>query len=424
MANDPLDYNLGAWSQSTFPSWQRNWYEAALLETLRTKSILVPFTVLKEDFTARNSGQITYSEVFDMEPQWNSINETDIWFKGGSLDSRSINIDLAMYHNILKFSDYTSVVTYIRNGDIRGLVKEKIGINMSETMDILARNAFLSHPNKTYGGGRASRVALTSSDLFDPDLAELIRTHLEENNIPGVVTTEDGQGEVIVCVTTPRVIHDIRTAAGSGWLETQQYVGTQRKFTSEVGMWGGVRFIKTNRMVLRNHGVVAQQTTLTAPTVPGQGAAATVDSVYHPGQTGSTRTIPVTSSSGFTVGMIVTIHSQSAGSGAGYAPVETDGTQETRRVVAVGSGTLSFDKPLLKDHASGDFVTKGLDVHGSLFLGGPGVVYGVAERPTPILPPKMDDAMMINRVGWRAYCKMQLFRPEYFEVVETAGTTD
>ena len=33
---------------------------------------------------------------------------------------------------------------------------------------------------------------------------------LEEGNVPGVVATEDGGSATILCITTPRVIHDIR----------------------------------------------------------------------------------------------------------------------------------------------------------------------------------------------------------------------
>jgi hypothetical protein len=65
----------------------------------------------------------------------------------------------------------------------------------------------------------------------------------------------------------------------------------------------------------------------------------------------------------------------------------------------------------MKEHASGDFVTKGLTLHASLFMGGPSVVFGVGERPTPVMPPKFDDLMMINRIGWRGMFKFQQFRP-------------
>ena len=120
----------------------------------------------------------------------------------------------------------------------------------------------------------------------------------------------------------------------------------------------------------------------------------------------------------------MTIHSQNAGEGAGKPPVEADGTQETRRIVAVDAvgHKLSFDRPLLKPHASGDFVTKGVNIHSSIFMGGPSVVYGVGERPTPIFPPKIDDLQMVNRIGWRGFLKFQMFRPEYIEVHETSGS--
>jgi N4-gp56 family major capsid protein len=409
------------------PAWQRQWYESALLETLRTKSILVPYCAVKEDFAAKSSGLITYSEVLDSEPNWNAMSEQTLWMRGSHLDTRSITIGLEIHGDSLKYSDYADILNYLNKGDLRGLVRNKIGQNQRDMLDILSRNAFLTHPHKIFGGGaRANREAVLSTDLFDPDLAELARTHLEEAEVPGVQAVTDGDIQTIVCLTTPRVIHDIRTAAGSTWLDINQYNHAAKKFTGEVGTWNGVRFVRTNRLVLRNHGAVVQQTTLNGATVPGQGAAATVDVVYAVGQAGSVRHVTVADDSSFAVGDFVTIHSQTAGAGAGHPPVESDGTQETRRIVAVDAGNnrLSFDRPLMKPHASGDFVTKGVNIHSSIFIGGPSVVYAVAERPTPVFPPKIDDLQMVNRIGWRGFLKFQMFRPEYIEVHETSGTVN
>jgi N4-gp56 family major capsid protein len=420
MANQ---YETGAIFSGTLPAAQRTYYEAVLRDVLRTKSLMVPFCAVKEDFRARDTGQIVYSEVFDTEPNWNALSEQDIWLRGAYLDTRSQTINLEIHGDTLKFSDYAEITQYLNRGDLRGLVKDKIGQNQVDTLDILARNAFLAHPNKQFGGGlRANRGAILATDLFDPDLAELARTHLEEAEVPGVVAVEDSDVQTIVCVTTPRVVHDIRTAAGSNWLEVNQYAGGQRKFTGEAGTWNGVRFVRTNRLMLRNHGAVGDQTTLTAATNPGQGAAATVDQIYSVGQAGSTRTIPVADVTGLAVGDYVTIHSTV--NGAGNPPLETDGTQETRRIVSIGALTLSFDKPLLKAHASGDYVTKGITIHTSIFMGGPAVVYAVGERPTPVIPPKYDDMMMINRLGWRGFLKFQMFRPEFIEVHETSGSSN
>ena len=147
---------------------------------------------------------------------------------------------------------------------MRGLVTKTSG-SIKRHLDILARNAFLSHPYKNFMGGR--RGSQISTDLFDPDITEMIRVHLEENEIPGVVAVGDGDGQTIVCVTTPRVIKDIRTGSNK-WLEVQEYAGATRKFTDEAGMWAGVRFIKTNRLRLRNGGAVTAQTTLAGPPTP------------------------------------------------------------------------------------------------------------------------------------------------------------
>jgi len=424
----PNEYSTGVIYSSALPAWQRTFYERQLLQTLRTKSILVPFTVMKEDFAARDTGLINYTEVFDTDPDTNPLSEQDIWLRGAHLDSRSVQIGLEIHGDTLKFSDYSEIVQYVNKGDTAGLVRNKIGQNMKDYLDILARNAFLSHPYPVFAGGvRADRASILAGDVFDPDFAELARTHLEEAEVPGVATVSADDVPTIVCATTPRVIHDIRVSAGSAWLEVNQYVGTQRKFTGEVGMWGGVRFVKTQRLVLRNAGAVVQQTALSAPTVVGQGSAATVDQVYNVGQGNSTRNVPVGDTTGFAVGDVVTISSGALTAG-GNAPLESDGTIEHRRIVAINNpgigGQLVFERPLLKPHAVDDWVTKGITLHASLFMGGPSVVYGVGERPTPVFPPPIDDLQMIHRYGWRGYLKMQMFRPEFLEVHLTAGSTD
>lgn len=402
------------------PDWQRTYFEEQMLDVIRTKSILVPYANVVTDFTAQRTGKITYTELYDMEPNWNSVTEDEIWFKGGSLDSRTLSVDLAMYHNIVKFSSYQPLTMYLNNGNLRGIVTDKLGIDVTNTMDILARNAFMTHPLPKYMGDATSRATLVKGDVFDVDVAEEVRTELEENDIPGIVSTEDGGAKTILCLTTPRVIHDIRTAAGSDWLEVQEYMQTGKKFTSEVGMWGGVRFVKTNRLRLRNAGATIAQTQLAAVIVPGQGAYSLVDGVYTPGQSTSTRYVEVDSVSDFAVGDYVTIHALALGT----TVLDTDGTQEIRRIVHVDAvnDRLSFDKPFLKDHTENAYVTKALNLHASLFIGGPGIVLGIAERPTIITPPMIDDAQLINRIGWRAYMKFQLFRPEMFQLVYSSGS--
>jgi len=78
---------------------------------------------------------------------------------------------MEIHGDTLKFSDYSEIVSYINAGNLAGLVKEKIGQNQVDTMDILARNAFLAHPNKLFAGGqRANRGAIHRRRSFRPGL--------------------------------------------------------------------------------------------------------------------------------------------------------------------------------------------------------------------------------------------------------------
>lgn len=93
----PTAYETGALMSGGLPAGQRAYYEQMLLDVLRTKSILVPFTVMKEDFRGRDTGTITYSEVYDTEPNWNALSENTIWMRGAHLDSRSVSIGLEIH---------------------------------------------------------------------------------------------------------------------------------------------------------------------------------------------------------------------------------------------------------------------------------------------------------------------------------------
>jgi len=91
------EYQTGAFqafAAPTLPAWQRAYYESQLLDTIRMKSIMVPYCQVKENFAALNTKQITFSEIYDMEPNWNPMSETTLWKKGQYLDSRQMTINL------------------------------------------------------------------------------------------------------------------------------------------------------------------------------------------------------------------------------------------------------------------------------------------------------------------------------------------
>lgn len=409
--------NTGQFLSTTTSQSTRTYYEKLLLDTIRMQSILMGFCRYKEDFGAKATGKMTFTEVLDAEPNWEALPESSVWLKGGHLDSRQVSLELEIHGDVLKFNDYADQVTFWNNGDLRSLVRGKLGQLVTDEMDYLALQAFLDHPSPYYTNATGTRASILDADILSPTEIEDIVVDLEESNIPGVFSPEDGAPVGVVCVTTPRVIRDIRHNADSPWMEVNAYEGTGRIFRNEVGTWNGVRFIKSNRLHLHNYGEVSAYSALAAAGDAGDGAAA-IDGVYTVGDSSATNYVTVDDGSVFAVGDLVTIHEVES---PGDAPTEDDGTQEVRRIVAIDNNNISFDRPLLKDHAIDDQVTLGRDIHASLFLGGPSVVLGVGERPNIRVLPKIDDLQLINRYSWRGFLKFQMFRPEYSRLIYSSG---
>ena len=88
----PNEYETGVMYSGAMPSWQRTYYSGVLMDTIRMKSIMVPFCAVKEDFAARDTGVMVYSEVFDTAPNWNPLTENSLWLSGTHLDTRSITL--------------------------------------------------------------------------------------------------------------------------------------------------------------------------------------------------------------------------------------------------------------------------------------------------------------------------------------------
>ena len=408
-------FDSGQILTTTLPSALRTYYSKLLLEVIRTKSILVPFCRVKMDPAAQQSRTITYTEALDAEPNWNIVAEGTTFMRGAHLDQRTVDISVNIYGDVIKYGDFFTKTQGIVD-DFRGLVKGKLGQLVVDELDILARNAHLAHPSPYYPGSATSRGTVTANDILTLALVRDVRVNLEEKNL--IDWNGDSPMTEIVCITTPRSIEDLRSGSTSPWMEVQAYNNAARIFSGEMGKWEGVRFVKSNRLRLQNYGETLAQTTLAVDVTEGSGAQA-ADSIYTYGQSGATNFITVDSNANFTIGMSLTIHSAALGT----TPLESDGVQETRRVVnKLSTDKLVLDFPLMKPHASGDYVTNGRDLHASIFLVGPSVVWGLAEEPNVFPAPKIDDLQMINRFGWRMFGKFQQFTPERQRLVISAGS--
>jgi len=403
----------------------------------RAQSVYRNYVPMKVNLAAQQTGVMHFTLLYDLEPNTDSIGLRDLWLPAAHTDSAQVTITMEHHGDKVALHKYDDMITYWRQNrgraGLRPIVRRLLANSMTEYLDVLARNAFLSAPYTLYtGSGNTDFGDLSSSDLFDISVAQDIWLGLSYRQVPMAINPNGPTG-TIVCITTPGVIYDIQNQAGSDWISVNQYQGRAQLLRYEVGMYKNVRFVQTVRNTLWNCGPITKQVTITSALNPGDGAAATVDDVYSAGQSSATHYIQLdTFAAGdFNVNDIITIHTTRTDDfGVTNGVDYRSGMNTVRRIVSVDETNyrIAVDKPVMKDYSTDlgggvyGYVTKGLHVHASVFIGGPnGVVAGVAQPPEIHVPPVVDDIMAMYRFSWDAYLKYQMFRPEVVEVVFSAG---
>jgi len=306
----------------------------------------------------------------------------------------------------------------------RTLLAESITV----ALDIQARNAYYDGQRKHFINNRANFNALVAGDVYDLTEAQNIWLDLTYEDVPLAMSpTGNGVGTMI-CVTTPSVIHDIKTKAGSDFITADLYARPELRLRYEIGMYDNVRYVAARRNVLWNCGAIVHQAVTMMDYGPGDGASPNlVDGVYQVGQVGVAgieNWIQVDDASGFAVNDMVTIHQTRTNAyGVTNGVDYKEGTARLRRIVAINGNQITFSKPLFHEFPVGSFITKALSIHPSNFIAGPmGVVNGVADPIEMHVKEPIDDANAIWRFIWTGRYKYQVLRPEVFRLVVSAGT--
>lgn len=407
---------------------QRSVYWPELLTTFRAHSVWRPFVRYVSDLAAQRTGIIYFDEVFDTEPDTTPIADRAIWLPSRRLDSRRVSLSMEHHGDKLALHKFDRIVTYWRqNGqDLSGLCRGKLGQNMVDYLDILARNAMLAAPYVLHMGTASDFGSLTAgSHKYTPQTGQKIWKSMANMNVP-MANNPNAVVGTLLAITSPTVIFDmIDNDATSKWVDVMTYSQPELRLRYEMGMWASVRYLQTTRNTLFNVGAITHQTTLAADADPGDGAySGTVDGVYTVGQgSGVTNYVSVTDASGFSVGDIVTLHqTRTSAYGVTNGVNPTEGTARHRRIVNIAGNNIAFDRPLQDAFTTSHYVTLATDVHVIAYIGGPCLASGVGQQPTPHAPPPVDDLVAIQRFTWDAYIKYQLFRPEYGAAVYAAGS--
>lgn len=420
-----------------FDKNQRTVYVPELLETFRHKSLFYGLVTYGVNLAAARTNRMVFTQVIDPEPNIGQLDNRAIWLPQIYLDSRSIEITCARYGDKIMLNKYDELITYWQeNGQagLRRIIRGRLAPHMVQSLDILARNAFLSKTTVMFAGGASSFGSLQSDDTFELGVVRAV--HLNADYQPDPVDNP------IIAITSPSAIYTIRNDDTGEFISRVKYADARRLVNYEVGEYEGVRFAKHPTMTLWNCGEVLAQTTITASINLGDGApdpdsgstADKVDGVWMVGQSGATHYITVADTSDFEVGDLVTLHTyrpSSNGTMQVQNGVKFDHPENiVREVHAIPSSTrLVFTEPITVDYYQTDlgggvygYVTKARPVHACVFIKGPrGVVSGVLQPPQTYTPPPVDDTESIYRFAWDARMKYQQMYPRRFDVYFFAG---
>ena len=373
------------------------WYYPDLYEVYRRQAIYNRFVSAEFNHNGPRATELRITSLLMPHANQDPIGNRDLWLDTSYMDSFERRITFSRYAGKLSLNRYDDLVTYWKQNGVRGLkriINMGLGHHITNVLDKLARDAFLSAPFAMYGDGLGTwggtdYSAIDSSDYATASLLNQVNLGLKERDTEGFITGEANLGRNTVCITSPGVLYNLRSEANAtgnadGFVDVLKYARPDQYIRGEIGMYHGVRFVETNNAILYNAGAIATQATISAAIAAGDGspdpASAAVDSVEYVGQTAATHAITVSDTTGFAVGDILTIHvDRTNAKGVTDGVDTTDGKLHNRRVVAISGtvgGTLSFDRPIMEAFSTDlggsvyGYVTKAQHIHTMIFLAG------------------------------------------------------
>lgn len=430
---------------------QRTWYDPDLIAMFRQSALFTPTIQFVKNLGDVRATKMVLSQLLDPHPDYTALAVRQIWMPASHIDSRQVEITFSRYGGKVAYTNYDDMVTYWRQNNsegIRQIMRGALGQHMVDVLDLLARNAYIKGSLDTgyvlYTGGGTTFNDIGTGDTFILSDAMDIWLGMTMRGVASALGAS-GAANNIICYTTPSVIYDIQKGNNSDeWISVHQYADQAALLRYEVGSYKNVRFVQSPKLVLWNAGAITAQGSVTAAIHAGDGApnpgSAKVDGTWQVGQTSGGITNYITvgswgtgSLSNIAVNDVITIHvtrTSSYGITNGVDPFE--GTAHVRRVVAKTATPdhIVLDKPIMIDMDTDlgggvyAYVTKGRNIHSSIFVGGPqAIVSGVAAAPRLHAPPPVDDFEMVQRFSWDGYFGYQVYNPEVFEVIFSAGTT-
>lgn len=375
---------------SDLPDTQRAVYSAELDFTSKGNVIFDQFAERKTDFTGGKGDTVTWTVYQNLPPSIRPLVE-DQDVGGMSIADFQVSLTIEEYGMAIGTTQKLDLTSH--HGPISSLVRTMLGPQLALTTDLLARNALIGKKAtyRSFAGGVANRAALTAAGgKLTPQICKAAAYNL---GVRRIAPSPEGY----LAVVHPAQIYDLRD--DPFWIDVNKYTRPESILNGEVGKLFGVRFVEANNARLPNAGAITVQTTL-AGDVPANRDFLTV-----------------ASAAGLLPGMEITVHRYD---------VTPDGTDETEEHVVIREvvGTRVYLRAKTTvSHAAGDYVTEGVDVFPTCFMGTQRALgRGAVLEPEVRVALPTDKLRRQSHVGWYALMGYGIIRDWALEIVETAAS--
>lgn len=126
---------------------------------------------------------------------------------------------------------------------VQPIMANLIGYNAGASMDSVVFNVLVAGTNVIYGGAVASRVTVAAGTTITSAKIRQVTATFRENNVPDF-------GGAYTAYIHPRVSYDLRSETGAAaWRDPHVYSQPGEIWQGEIGMYEGMRFVESPRVV-------------------------------------------------------------------------------------------------------------------------------------------------------------------------------
>lgn len=359
-------------------------------KAVRYERIALPLTTLEEGITPDGTS-MSISQVTGVAEQWGQyITLTDV-------------AELTLYHPVLR------------------VAQERLALSYAETRDREIQRVLQAVSNVFYPGTVSARSGIGASDTISTAVIKKAVASLRNNGAMPI------DGEYFGGVIDPSVEMDI--IGDSTFVPASQYSNIKALFAGEVGIWMGVRWVRSN--------FVQKYTGITAITASGGTSGGSLpDGTYYVSVVG------INLLTGFeeliSQDKSVTI---SGGNGAGKITATMPSNSGYVYNVYVGASSTTKRKVASLQPAGGTVVITALNPDGELapvapangitvhnvYIVGKGA-YGITDLAnvqrytTPAEATDSDPLAQRRKTGWKAFFKAIILNQDFIAKIECASS--